>query len=193
MNFLQPFVVEPDDFHRIKVHFNVYFLFFFIPDGSSFYTFCRITPDLLYWCFEVRIFSQLFSADNKGVSDLETCMTYFALPGRNLNFLAHLSWNDMLLKKSINVQKTFRLTQLTSQFGWLLKLFGRENKNSNFHNFLLEVQKNPHIFLNLRHLYPLLYLNFTLMCETLSWRLLEFNNFLHFLRGFSGVWQMDLF
>ena len=32
-------------------------------------------------------------------------------------------------------------------------MFGRENKNSNFLNFFLEVQNNLYIFLNLKHLY----------------------------------------
>ena len=38
---------------------------------------------------------------SKGVSDLETFVNYFALPGRsweNLNFLAHSSFNDKIEK-----------------------------------------------------------------------------------------------
>ena len=89
-------------------------------------------------------------------------------------------------EKSSNVQKTFRLTQLTSQFGWLLQLFGREKtKIQIFITSSWKCKKSPLMFLNLRYLYPLLYLNFTLMCETLSWRLLEFNNFLHFFNLFA--------
>ena len=34
----------------------------------------------------------------------------------------------------------------------MAKLFGRENKNSNFHNFFLEVQNNPYTFLKLRQI-----------------------------------------
>ena len=33
------------------------------------------------------------------------------------------------------------------------KLFERDKQISIFHNFFLEVQNNPHTFLNLRHLY----------------------------------------
>ena len=35
------------------------------------------------------------------------------------------------------------------------KLFERENRNSNFHCFFLEVQNNQYTFLNLRYLYIL--------------------------------------
>jgi hypothetical protein len=45
-----------------------------------------------YFCEEY--FKQHFPWISKGVSDLEICMDYFALPGRNsknLNFHSHLS------------------------------------------------------------------------------------------------------
>ena len=68
---------------------------------------------------------------NKGALDLETCVEYFAFPGRCCIFPAYIL-NEILLK-AIQLR--------------------RENKNSNFHNFFLEVENTSYIFLNLRHLY----------------------------------------
>ena len=94
-----------------------------------------------------------FSAPSyKFVSDLETCMDYFAPPGRsckNLNFPTHLSQMMYCGEKS-SIKKTCGQNTLASQFWWLSCL-GRKTNFQIFTQLLLKIQNNT--FLNLRHLY----------------------------------------
>ena len=60
---------------------------------------------------------------SEGVSDLQTCVDFLALPLRSCKITVFQS-----------------------------KLVGQKNKNSNFCRFFLEVQNTPDTFLNLRHL-----------------------------------------
>ena len=65
--------------------------------------------------------------------------------------------NDLLLQKIKQPLKKLKMGKANyynyTGFSVLMaKLFGRENKNSNFHNFLNEGQNNPSSLLNLKYL-----------------------------------------
>ena len=88
----------------------------------------------------------------KGVSDLETCMDYFALHRRireNLNFAADLSQMTYCWEDSSNLSKNF-WANYNGFWVAMAQLFGKENKNSNLHNIYCIMQNNV---LNLRHIY----------------------------------------
>ena len=81
-------------------------------------------------------------------------MHCFALPGRSCENLNFPTICPKIAEKSLATsQKTVGLFNYTGFLVLMAKLFGRENKNSNFHNISLEVQNNPYAFLDQRHLY----------------------------------------
>jgi hypothetical protein len=47
------------------------------------------------------------------------------------------------------------LKRVEANYNGFLILFGKESKNSNFHNFLPDLHNNPDKLLNKRHLYYL--------------------------------------
>ena len=72
-------------------------------------------------------------------------MNYYEDPARSsehLDFPAHLSFNDMpLKKKSSNLSKTFMLTTMASEsVRWFLP--EQDSISSNFHNFLLDLHNH---------------------------------------------------
>ena len=84
-------------------------------------------------------------------------MNYFALPGKVVKIwiftlVCLLSFMTYCWKKFSNVSKNF-LENYTGLSVIMKKLFWQEKRNSNVHNFFLEVQNNLFKFLNLRHLY----------------------------------------
>ena len=58
--------------------------------------------------------------------------------------------NDILLRK---IKQPLKIVEANHTGISVSKsvLFGQENKNANFHNFLPDLQKNPDNFLNPRH------------------------------------------
>ena len=76
----------------------------------------------------------------KCVSDLEMCMEYFCFPTQTAQPSELRSWPKCFLGGC-------------QIFLSIMPFKKNERENSNFHNFFLEAQNNPYMFLNLRHLY----------------------------------------
>ena len=89
---------------------------------------------------------------NKGVSDLEMCMDYFALPGRKYeNLFSHP--NGLALRTDKPVQFSLNVFWEITTF-FLSSTFSKKNRWK-IQIFTTSPWKNnhPYKFLNLRHLY----------------------------------------